>query len=146
MEVFVKSKGVVHTILIDRDDALQYPKLMMLHKKGVPYVYLRIAGSRKTHPLARMLCKCDSNQVVDHINQNPLDNRRCNLRAASRRTNCFNSKLFCTNTSGLRGVTKRKECNRYQASTTIDNKTVYLGLFKTAAEVHAAYLAARPDL
>jgi len=42
--------------------------------------------------------------VVDHINLNPCDNRRANLRIATVRGNCTNVGLKRTNTSGYKGV------------------------------------------
>lgn len=44
----------------------------------------------------------------DHKNRNPLDNRKTNLRPASASNNTYNSDMYSTNTSGIRGVNERK--------------------------------------
>lgn len=52
----------------------------------------------------------DSNHqlVIDHINRNPLDNRKENLRFVSQSINSINAKPRKENSSGVRGVYKRK--------------------------------------
>ncbi len=47
-------------------------------------------GDDKTYSLARLLMQPARNELVDHINRNPLDNRRCKLRIVSPRQNSLN--------------------------------------------------------
>ena len=77
--------------------------------------------------------------VVDHIDQDPLNNRLSNLRRATRQLNRENSKLNADNSSGFRGVYKKK--NRFQAQLRRDGKMIYLGSYKTAEEAAAAIQA-----
>ena len=70
--------------------------------------------------------------VIDHRDQNPLNNRLSNLRRATRQLNRENSKLNADNSSGFRGVYKYK--NRYQAQLRRDGKIIYLGSYKTKEE------------
>ena len=53
-------------------------------------VSCRFAGSDKKYTLARLLMRPERNEMVDHINRNPLDNRRCNLRIVTPRQNSIN--------------------------------------------------------
>ena len=41
---------------------------------------------------------------IDHMNHNPQDNRKCNLRLVTREQNQANAKLRVDNTSGIKGV------------------------------------------
>ena len=57
----------------------------------------------------RVVMQCeDKEYVVDHINHNPLDNRKENLRICSQQHNTKNSSLRSNNTSGVTGVYRTK--------------------------------------
>ena len=53
--------------------------------------------------------------VVDHINRNPLDNRKCNLRIVSIRQNNINKNKQKNNKSGIVGVSHDKKNFKYIA-------------------------------
>jgi hypothetical protein len=76
---------------------------------------------------------------VDHINRNSLDNRWSNLRDATPNVNLCNTRLFKHNTSGYRGVSFNRACNRWQAHFKWQHKSHYLGLFATPEEAACAY-------
>lgn len=81
--------------------------------------------------------------VVDHINQNKLDNRRENLRPSTKQKNAVNSKRRVTNTSGYKNVTQFKPYNRWRAHVTRNYKHIHLGLFdqkEQAAQAVRDYL------
>ena len=67
---------------------------------------------------------------IDHINGNRLDNRICNLRLASNQENSFNTKIKKNNTSGCTGVTWSQNAKKWMAQIVVNNKTIYLGIFK----------------
>jgi hypothetical protein len=67
---------------------------------------------------------------IDHINQNPSDNRICNLREVSRACNIRNSKLSCKSTSGIKGVYWNDKRNCWSARIRYERKSVHLGTFR----------------
>ncbi len=75
---------------------------------------------------------------VDHINRNSLDNRRFNLRFATRSQNNHNGRLLRNNTSGCRGVVWHKYASKWMARIDIDNQQKYLGLFNSKSEAITA--------
>lgn len=86
----------------------------------------------------------DKNIHVDHINHNPLDNRKENLRACTHRENMLNRKP--RGKSKYLGVytivNHRKNDKVYRtivAQIKIDGKNKYLGSFKTEEEAARAY-------
>ncbi len=83
---------------------------------------------------------------VDHIDRDGLNNRRANLRVATPEQNRHNSKMLCTNTSGLKGVHWRDDQKKWRAQITVAGKKKNLGYFPTKEEAHAAYCKASQEL
>ncbi|WP_261537079.1 HNH endonuclease [Burkholderia multivorans] len=71
--------------------------------------------------------------VVDHVNGNPLDNRRANLRACGRAENAWNSRPRSTNRSGTTGVSYDNNAGKWRARIGFRNARRSLGLFETKA-------------
>jgi hypothetical protein len=79
---------------------------------------------------------------VDHRNRETLDNRRCNLRTASRSQNKANAGLTISNKSGFKGVSWHSQTGKWIAMIHPGGKSKYLGLFADKAEAARAYDAA----
>lgn len=71
--------------------------------------------------------------IIDHIDRNKLDNRKCNLRIATASVNAINRGLQSNNTSGHKGVRLNKH-GSWVASITVNKKHIYIGSFKTKEE------------
>lgn len=63
--------------------------------------------------LHRVILAPPAHLVVDHINSNPLDNRKENLRVVTTKQNSHNINTPVTNTSGALNVYWRKERSRW---------------------------------
>lgn len=70
-----------------------------------------------------------SGYVIDHTNRNPLDNRLCNLRCVTFRTNSVNVSLRKDNKSGYKGVSFAQKINKWVAQCRYMGKKVKLGYF-----------------
>jgi hypothetical protein len=85
-------------------------------------------------------------EVIDHINGNPSDNRIANLRASTHQLNLQNQRRARADNkhSGLLGAAFHKASGRYRARIGMpDGRQKHLGLFDTAEQAHAAYIAAK---
>lgn len=71
------------------------------------------------------------NEKIDHIDRNPLNNERNNLRLVTNQENAFNQGLRTDNTSGVKGVYWSKKSGWWCANISINNKTIYLGHFNS---------------
>ena len=77
--------------------------------------------NKKYLSLPRFILKAKTKQIVDHINRNPLDNCRSNLRIVNARQNALNRRL--KSNTGRIGVSKTKRTKR-------DNKCFYEAYFQ----------------
>jgi len=83
--------------------------------------------------------------LIDHFNRNGLDNRRTNLRVATRAQNTCNCKKRKGCSSRFKGVSYHKSIScdkRWQAYIDTDGRRIYLGVFLTEVEAARAYDAA----
>lgn len=109
--------------------------------------YAMANGGGKNVKMHRLLLSAPDGLDVDHINRNGLDNRRTNLRLATRAQNLHNSRGHSDSKSGLKGTTFIRAKNRWKAQIMVRGKLHHLGSgFKTAEEAHEAYRIAAKKL
>lgn len=123
------------TFFIDADD---YDKIKSYcwykTKQGYIVTDVHLNGKRETILLHRLITNCPKDKVVDHINHDTTDNRKCNLRNCNQSQNNANRIAPTYNSSGVRGVYHIQ--NSWIAH--IDFEDVHLGKsFKTKEEAVA---------
>lgn len=85
-----------------------------------------------------------TNRLVDHIDRDPLNNRKSNLRRCTSNDNARNKGMQRNNTSGYKGVSR---CgNKWRACIAVDGKNRHIGLFPTPEEAAQAYNAKAIEL
>jgi hypothetical protein len=94
-----------------------------------------VNGERFIVMMHRLILGAPHGMVVDHINGNGLDNRRCNIRICSQSDNMKNQVIHRINRLGIQGVSRAK--GRYKATITHDGVRAYLGSY-TSADLAAA--------
>jgi hypothetical protein len=111
-----------------------------LDKRG--YVVIGINGKHyKAHRLAWLYVYGKwPDAIIDHINGITGDNRICNLRDVSHRTNCMNQ--ICHRNGKLCGAVYVEGANKWESWARINGKRTYIKRFETEAEAHEAYLSA----
>ena len=78
----------------------------------------------------------------DHINRNPLDNRKSNLRPATITQNSQNKQRARNNTSGIIGVNWNNREQKWIARIQVDGKRILLGKFDVKSDATKARLSA----
>jgi hypothetical protein len=89
--------------------------------------------------LHRYLLNAPEGMLVDHINGIITDNRKCNLRLASKSENRWNSKPPINNKSGYKGVSLSNETGKWRAQITVNGKRVNLGHFDNKHDAARMY-------
>lgn len=105
--------------------------------KGVQYTASRLAWLYMTGEWPENL--------VDHIDGDPLNQRWVNLRDINTKGNAENQRKAPghNKVSGLLGVGWSKARQQWRANISTDGKRVHLGYFDLASDAHEAYLRAK---
>jgi len=122
-------------------DAEDYDRLMR-HKwtavqMGTRWYAQRNAGGHSVM-MHREIMHAPKGTVVDHINGNGLDNRKCNLRICTQSQNRWNSRPHDGTSSQFKGVSYDKNRKKYAASVWENRKRIVLGRYDD--EVEAAHV------
>lgn len=127
--ILVLNKDKIIEVIIDIDD---FEKHFKNKKIGITHGYAICEKSE----IQKIIM--DTNELVDHINLNPLDNRKCNLRIADKSKNAINCDIRANNKSGFTGVSFNKIIGKWRAYISINGKRIELGHFenlKDAVEI-----------
>ena len=95
-----------------------------------------------TLSIHRLIMDAPKGMEVDHINGNPLDNRKSNLRICTRSENERNKGPLKNNTSGYKGVTRQSRINKndkWRAQIRHNSKLIVIGLYEDKEEAARAY-------
>lgn len=76
----------------------------------------------------------NKNIVIDHVDGNPLNNRKSNLRISTQAQNVINKKFMSTNTNGFIGVSYKKDRNCYDPEIRLGYVRCHLGQVKSMEE------------
>jgi len=97
-------------------------------------------GKTKLASMHRMLMDPPAHLLVDHHDNNSLDNRRANLRLATHSENCCNRQKIRTKTSSKYiGVYFEKRTGKWTSKIRIPGKRIWLGRFDSEIDAARAY-------
>lgn len=130
--------------LVDDEDykRLSAHKWSALRARNTFYAVRCTSGTPSCIYMHREILGARRGTIVDHVNRNGTDNRRSNIRFASRRQNALNRPMQENNTSGYRGAYWHDDISRWVAAIQVGGKQMYLGTFDAADDAARAYDAA----
>jgi len=97
-------------------------------------------GKKKTVPMHRLIINTPKGMETDHINGNGLDNRRNNLRFATKQENQMNQRVQKRNKSSkYKGVNWHKVTQKWQVRIHKNKVVLHIGCFDSEKEAALAY-------
>ena len=131
-----RKNGQTYTAMIDTEDLAKVSKftwyLVGCSRKLYVGTVKRYGKKKKTIRLHRYIVgEIPEGKFIDHIDGNPLNNKKSNLRIVSNSENQQNlsPQIFRNTLSGIRGVTWNKQHKKWQAQVKIHGKKFNLGYF-----------------
>lgn len=141
-----KTSEKIAEFIIDTEDIkkVKYHKWRICHK----HVVTGLPNNGTQRELSWVILGLDNRDeknkfvIVDHMNGNGFDNRKCNLRICTQSENTLNKSYISNNTSGFIGVSKDEKRNRYDPEIRKGHIRCHLGHSKLLKEaVYKRYIA-----
>lgn len=136
MKFTIKHGNDEKIVLVDDNDAqLVSGVTWRITDRG----YVRGSTGGRREFLHRLIVAAMPGQLVDHINGDKLDNRRCNLRIATHAENMRNRRV---SRSGVKGAKWKPRDRKWEASIKVNRRDIFLGHYQSKTEAMRAYDAA----
>lgn len=143
--IYSKKHGA-HKVLIDDEDE----ERVLRYTWHVTYCYRHgraflknvqtdiIKNNKKTGLLLHRLL-IPNTCMIDHVDGNPLNNQKSNLRACLNSENAKNVGKYTNNTSGFKGVSWHRRVKKFYAQIGNNGQKIYLGYFAKKEDAARAY-------
>jgi hypothetical protein len=130
---------IIEYSLVDEDDYEKIMKYKCSLSNGYANSYTGNKKYTKLHHL--ILNKPTEKNIIDHLDEDKLNNTKNNLLERDRSANSQNRTKNTNNkfTSQYKGVSKSKGSDKYEAGCSINNKTIHLGLFEKELDAAIQY-------
>ena len=142
--VIVDVDGKNYVVMVDSSDLkrLYWYEWKLSRPKGRESFHVR--ATKRGPRIHRLIMDAPEGMIVDHIDRNPLNNRKSNLRLATPAQNVANTEARRTTrhgkpSSGYKGVSKCGKTGRFRAQIFSEGKSRSLGYYDSPEEAAKAY-------
>ena len=139
MKEILRTRGLCTQVDDEDCDRLSQYKWCTVKPHNISYATRKGRGKKgSTIRMHREILGVLPGIMVDHINGNGLDNRKCNLRICTDSQNQGNMRsVFKGKTSDFKGVSWKVDRNAWVAQIQYQKKKIHLGYY--GSELDAAY-------
>lgn len=129
-----------HETIVDAD-VYDRVGLLKWYRATVGYAVtgLKVDGEHRMLSLHRYIMQPPCGFVVDHLNENKLDNRRSNLRICTRQVNDHGKRRKNKRSGNFTGVSLHHRTGLWRARIFTNKKESHLGLFDSMEDAARAY-------
>lgn len=127
---------------IDYNKLKDYPWCLVWKNKSNTVAYVSTRVSRKKTKMHHLILKKKDGYVVDHLDKNPLNNQRFNLRHLTISQNNLNRRIPINNTTGYTGIVYRAKTNRWLVNIGFNNRRIHIGSYLSFEEAKRARIDA----
>ena len=132
----INKQGISFIVLFDIDDI----DIIRSRKWYIGYNSNRMVMCSNGDLLSREIMRVsDPKLIIDHINHNTLDNRKCNLRICTQSENSANKRFYSNKSSIYKGVSWYKNNKKWRSSIGYKRECYLLGYFNDEIEAAKAY-------
>lgn len=139
MKKLLLSGNAERFVLIDDEDFEPLSKWKWYFNGRYAMREGNLAGQSKTIYMHRFIMNTPKGMYTDHIDMNPLNNQKSNLRICTNSQNNFNKIKQKNNTSGYKGIDWVKKDKVWRIRLNKNKKTVFLAYSKNLTEAVKIY-------
>jgi hypothetical protein len=153
-KIYLKGKNAIGKyVIVDNEDFYWLNKFNWYLNKNLHYPFNEYARRNRLNKnnsdqilmhrviLEKYKIKIE-NKLIDHINNNSLDNRKSNLRIATKSQNKAHGQIYKNNSTGYRGVYYEENFRpnkKWRVRISVNGKDKHVGRYKTKEEAALAY-------
>jgi hypothetical protein len=121
------------------DQDFEWLNQWMWYCNGDGYAARKPWSTKKLIFMHRLICNTPTGMITDHVDGNPLNNTRSNLRICTKSQNGMNRTKPSNNVSGYKGVCWNKKFNKWEVHAGARKNRRSGGYFENILDAALAY-------
>lgn len=125
--------------IVDDDDYDRLSKYKWRLQKNHNCKYAMSGKYPQTLYMHHLILCAVPGKIIDHVDNNGLNNQKLNLRYCTHAQNMRNRSKYTISSSRYKGVSLVKSTHKWEASIRLDGKKLHLGQYESEEEASVVY-------